>query len=715
MEKSENEVVPVKGFRGLLSIILIIAGIVINLVCAVIADKIGTPLFLDTIGTILISVLGGYLPGITVALVTNLCKGMMEFNSIYYGILNILIAICTCYVSNRRYLKRISVMILYTMIIALIGGGFGAILTWYLEGFDIAGRYSVYIKYFYESCHFGKFQAQFLAQFLVDLIDKVLSVTVVLLILKVIPDNVRKALTISGWRQRPLYGDERKAAEGAKCRKISLKTKIVLMLVFASFSLATLATWISLMLFEKYTKTQHIELAEGIAKLAAGVIDTDRVEDFIEKGEDADGYTETEELLYKIRESSPDIEYVYVYKIEEDGCHVVFDLDTEDLEGSEPGEIVPFDEAFYPYLPALMAGEKIKPIISDDTFGWLLTVYQPVYNEAGQCVCYAAADVAMKDLREYEQDFFIKMSTLFTGFFVLILAIGLWLAEYNIILPVNSMAFSASAFAYNSDTAREENVERIRNLDIITGDEVENLYNALLKTTEDSMFYVEELQEKNETISEMQKGLIMVLADMVENRDASTGDHVRKTAAYTEIIMKSLRKKDYYTEVLTDKFISDVVQSAPLHDIGKITIPDAVLNKTGKLTDEEFEIMKTHTTAGKKMIEEAIQNVKGAAYLAEAKNLAAYHHEKWNGCGYPSGLSGEEIPLSARVMAVADVFDALVSKRCYKEPFSFEKAMSIIKESAGSHFDPKVVEAFVSAGEEVRQVAENFDKMRKNV
>ncbi len=139
------------------------------------------------------------------------------------------------------------------------------------------------------------------------------------------------------------------------------------------------------------------------------------------------------------------------------------------------------------------------------------------------------------------------------------------------------------------------------------------------------------------------------------------------------------------------------------------------MNKPGKLTDEEFEIMKTHTTAGKKMIEEAIQNVKGAAYLAEAKNLAAYHHEKWNGCGYPSGLSGEEIPLSARVMAVADVFDALVSKRCYKEPFSFEKAMSIIKESAGSHFDPKVVEAFVSAGEEVRQVAENFDKMRKNV
>ena len=130
------------------------------------------------------------------------------------------------------------------------------------------------------------------------------------------------------------------------------------------------------------------------------------------------------------------------------------------------------------------------------------------------------------------------------------------------------------------------------------------------------------------------------------------------------------------------------------------------MNKPGKLTDEEFEIMKTHTTAGKKMIEEAIQNVKGAAYLAEAKNLAAYHHEKWNGCGYPSGLSGEEIPLSARVMAVADVFDALVSKRSYKKPFTIEQAMDIIREGSGTHFDPSVVHAFLDAETEVRRVAE---------
>ena len=127
------------------------------------------------------------------------------------------------------------------------------------------------------------------------------------------------------------------------------------------------------------------------------------------------------------------------------------------------------------------------------------------------------------------------------------------------------------------------------------------------------------------------------------------------------------------------------------------------------MTYEEFEIMKTHTTAGEKIIAQAIETMPEADYLEEAKNLAGCHHEKWNGKGYPYGLAGEDIPLSARIMAVADVFDALVSRRCYKEPFSFEKAMSIIEEDTGTHFDPKVADAFLSARDEVRKVAERFE------
>ena len=165
-----------------------------------------------------------------------------------------------------------------------------------------------------------------------------------------------------------------------------------------------------------------------------------------------------------------------------------------------------------------------------------------------------------------------------------------------------------------------------------------------------------------------------------------------------------------YADQLTEAYIQDVVNSAPLHDVGKIQVSDTILNKPGKLTDEEFEIMKTHTTDGAEIISRAIDTVseENSGYLKEAMNLAHYHHEKWHGQGYPCGLAGEDIPLSARVMAVADVFDALVSKRSYKEGFPFEKAMDIIREGSGNHGDPKVVNAFVNAQDEVHRVMNTY-------
>ena len=144
---------------------------------------------------------------------------------------------------------------------------------------------------------------------------------------------------------------------------------------------------------------------------------------------------------------------------------------------------------------------------------------------------------------------------------------------------------------------------------------------------------------------------------------------------------------------------------------GKIMVSDVILNKPGKLTDEEFAIMKSHTTAGCKVIESAMSLVSDSGYLKEAKNLATYHHERWDGKGYPSGKAGEDIPLSARVMAVADVFDALVSKRSYKEPFPFEKAMDIIREGAGTQFDPEVAQIFIDAADEVREITKAHESM----
>ena len=495
-----------------------------------------------------------------------------------------------------------------------------------------------------------------------------------------------------------------------ECRKRSIRTNILLLLSIALFIFGLSAATISYKIYMDSSIEQHKRLGIGVANLVANAVNPNRINEYLEKGESAEGYLRTKEVLYRIRESSPDIKYVYVYKILPDGCHVVFDLDTEELEGSLPGSVQDFDESFLKYIPTLLNGGKIDPIISDDSYGWLLTIYNPIYDGDGKCQGYAAVDVSMDELRDQAQDHIIKLVVIFSGIYLLILFAGYKIAKYNLILPINQMAHFAGMFAYNDEAEMERNLAEIRNLKIHTGDEIENLYLAFVKMTEDSAKYTKDVRAKNHTISKMQNALILTLADLVESRDENTGQHIRKTAAYVKIILEEMKREGVYEDQLSDKFINNVINSAPLHDIGKIAVPDSILNKPGKLTNEEFDIMKTHTSKGGKIIESIIKMVPNSHYLDEAKNLATYHHERWDGRGYPTGLAGENIPLSARIMAVADVFDALVSKRSYKEGFPFDKAMNIILEERGTHFDPQLVDVFLAAKDKVIKVAKEFEE-----
>lgn len=199
----------------------------------------------------------------------------------------------------------------------------------------------------------------------------------------------------------------------------------------------------------------------------------------------------------------------------------------------------------------------------------------------------------------------------------------------------------------------------------------------------------------HERVSGMQSGMITLMAEIVENRDDNTGGHIKRTAKYVEMIAEKLKERGAYPAVLTDTYVKEMIVAAPLHDIGKIHIPDSILNKPGRLTEEEFAIMKTHTTAGRDLLVQAKAELGEFSYLHMAIEMAESHHEWWNGKGYPAGISGEEIPLCARIMAVADVFDALTSKRCYKDEMPLEKAYAIIREESGTHFDPVVAEAFL--------------------
>lgn len=205
-----------------------------------------------------------------------------------------------------------------------------------------------------------------------------------------------------------------------------------------------------------------------------------------------------------------------------------------------------------------------------------------------------------------------------------------------------------------------------------------NLQNDIIEKTD-------EIKEQNKKIIYIQEQTIYGMANLIESRDSDTGEHVKRTSLYAELLKKA----------------------APMHDIGKIVVSDSILKKPGKLTEEEFKKIQNHTIAGEKIIREVLSGIESEDYVKIAADIAVSHHERWDGNGYPYKLKGEEIPLEARIMAIADVFDALVSPRCYKDPFSTDEAFEIISLSRGTHFDPVLTDLFISKKDEVVKIFEN--------
>jgi response regulator RpfG family c-di-GMP phosphodiesterase len=222
-------------------------------------------------------------------------------------------------------------------------------------------------------------------------------------------------------------------------------------------------------------------------------------------------------------------------------------------------------------------------------------------------------------------------------------------------------------------------------------------------------FLEREVQRRTREVIAIQDVTIQAMASLAETRDNETGNHIRRTQHYVRLLAELLRNHPRFNLFLNDDSIRQLFRSAPLHDIGKIGIPDHILLKPGRFTPEEFEIMKTHTTLGRDAIQRAEDQLGlSVDFLRMAKEIAYGHQEKWDGSGYPQGLAGEEIPLSARLMAVADVYDALISRRVYKAGMPHEQAVEIIRQGHGSHFDPDVCDAFLSSAEQFHAIAERF-------
>ena len=370
--KENNQALPKKGVNATRLFFLCLIGIVINMAGVRLISEFELPLYMDTVGTVLTAVVAGSLPGIVVGFITNLLKGFVGTEGMYYGVLNMLTALLASFFAKKGFFRNAFKPLLTVPVFALVTGALSAVLTWFMNGCEMGGIAEVFARFFYDRTPLNDFSSQLSGEIVLELIDKSITVVLAVLLLLLVPKTMRS-------RFKPDAKDDEHEAtqrkeEKTKCRLISLRTKIVLILTAASLLLAATSTVISFMLFKDSTQDEHIKLANGITEVAASIVDGNRVNEFIEKGDRLEEYRDTEEMLNKLKNSSPDIQYLYAYKIEKDGCHVVFDLDTEELKGEEPGAVVDFDETFLPYVPTLLEGGELGRIVTDDAYGWHATV-----------------------------------------------------------------------------------------------------------------------------------------------------------------------------------------------------------------------------------------------------------------------------------------------------------------------------------------------------
>ncbi len=401
-----------------------------------------------------------------------------------------------------------------------------------------------------------------------------------------------------------------------------------LMIILGLLILATVAAIVtsSLIILNRATREHREQIIINAAQLAAERIEGDKIDGWFENGRDEDYYS-TASILESILHNTPYLQYLYVYQIRPDGCHVVFDFDSGDVEASDFSDIIPFDESWEELIPDLLAGNSIDTMETKDTYGWLLTRYEPVYNSEGKCVCYVGTDLSMQGVHDYVVNYVV-----FIAVIALILFLGCVLIGMRLYIGASR------------------------------ADEMDNMI------------------ARQQRDKELTREIIEAFAKVIDLKDSYTQGHSFRVAQYTDALAREMG--------CDEETVEKYHNIALMHDIGKVAIPDKVLNKPGKLTDEEYSLIQSHTVRGYEVLE-------SISLMPEIAIGARAHHERPDGKGYPLGLKEDEMPLVAQIIAVADCFDAMYSNRPYRSRMNFERVVQIIKDVSGTQLSPKVVDAFL--------------------
>ena len=496
--------------NGILRAGCIFAGIAVNLLLSFLSGRLDLPLYLDTTGTILVSITGGLLPGIITAVLSNTLYMLINHDVVYFGVVNALVAIYAAWAARKRERFDLFTIIKFTIAAGFISGIISGLIQWGLFGGPQLPYMTASIERLSSGTAVFRLPVFLVLNSLFNMADKGISLLLALLVLCFIPGTVKEMIRAGGWRQHPLSAEELSEIHSwGRDIGRSVRKRMAYMLITVSVLIVVVTGMIGIRLYFEKEKEEKTETAINTAKMAAELIDAEKVDEYIEKGRAADGYAETERLLYKLRDSAAGVEYLYAVKIKEDGCYLVFDLATEDVEPYEPGERIDFEEAFEPYLPALFSGEEIEPIESNDISGWVMTAYYPVRDKDGNCACYAGADVSLAYMADYLGIFALRVGVILAGFFILLLAYEMWTADTFFVYPISSIALCAENFI-SSDDDREkldENVDKIKSLEIRTGDEVEKLYMAIGDMAENQREQIRSMAERNRILVDSEEKL----------------------------------------------------------------------------------------------------------------------------------------------------------------------------------------------------------------
>ena len=465
-------------------IVICVGAVGLNLCGWFVVRTLGLPLYLDTGGTVLIAMMSGYVPGIVVGFATHFLTSFIDESEMYYCSVSIFAAICTTFLARRGYFQTLPKTLLTIPPLALIATTLSEFIGKFLFCNGVVQALS-------------EIQMNFTAIFLRELLDKGLVVLAAFVLLKFLPPRVKDIFSGLGQRQAPLTAEMKSAVYARKCPKSSLRVKILLILMLSSLFIAASIASISYKIFEQACVGVQVKIADGLATIAASQLAA------------AQSPTYLEENLLSIRNSNPDVRNLRVEKFSAAGSQVIFNS----------GDNSSIEEKLSPHVDDLIAGRPIPPIIADD----ILTLCKPVYDAAGKAQCYVVIELTLDLISDYGRAFTAKVLALFSGCFVFVFVIGLRFVENNIVLPVNTMAYCANNFAYDNSEYCANNVEQIKRLKIHTGDEIENLYHALLKTTQNAKDYFERLRRAKRQVAEMEE---------LAHKDSLTG--IKNKAAYDE-------------------------------------------------------------------------------------------------------------------------------------------------------------------------------------